>query len=261
MASETTAMPGTYVSPVGSATQVDYRGTRIDTVAKFVVITETPNADNGYESYNTTPLGVIRHELAARRIAEVLGGQVEQLVPKAVLRYGGKDTLCLLMEKKPGADHGELAEQDFKDFALFDSIIWNCDRNHGNYLCDKNGKVTGLIDHGFSFIDTELNMVMFTAVPYPLTESDKAALRQIKQDALVKRLLLPDEWSHMQKRCDLMLSTGKTIAFEEDYKKLIAYIPNEQFAFINDKIESGEYRTKSELIRAALQTLSATDSR
>jgi len=85
MSNSTSELHGRHSFTVGAAKQTDYRGNSIETVGKFVELDDRhlPEAQQvGIKLYHTTVLGTIRHELAARRVAEVIGGRVERLVPR-----------------------------------------------------------------------------------------------------------------------------------------------------------------------------------
>lgn len=132
-----------------------------------------------FEDYGTSAVEAMSNEVNAYRLAQALGGDYAELVPKTVIRhvphgFGKSGGIGSFQEEVPAVEHNpqdfheEYALQaDYRRAAIFDFISGNQDRHDYNFIVtrDTNGdKRLRLIDNSFSFPESSemVNASIFT---------------------------------------------------------------------------------------------------
>lgn len=140
--------------------------------------------ERGERPLHDFPDGIYRREIAAYRLAELLGWRI---VPPTVERDGphGPGSMQLFIEHDPGQHYFALREDDRYDeqlvrFAVFDLIANNADRKGGHLLLDEEGHVWG-IDNALCFHQHQkLRTVIWDFAGTPLSDDWIVDLRRVR---------------------------------------------------------------------------------
>jgi len=206
-----------------------------------------------FEDYRTTAVEAMSNEVNAYRLAQALGGDYAQLVPKTVIRHislgtgnnkgiGSFQEEVIATEHSPEDFHEEYKlQEDYRRAAIFDFISGNQDRHDHNFIVtrdERGDKRLRLIDNSFSFPESSemVNASIFTnnmdhhdnndGTTQPvldeeglrLHEEDRAMLESVRE--VIGQWELEGTMSFLQsrpaqKRIDLLLSQGQIMSISE----------------------------------------------
>jgi len=193
------------------------------------------------EDYGCSVWDVMRHEVAASKMAELMKFDLVPPTTYRIIKNQRNNFLATTSERKYGSsadaipiatEWRKIREENFDEAqvteaAFYDSVVGNLDRHSGNFLVKvKDGKctITGLIDHGFSFPDSNseyvnrLNVAMFNSKSRKLTDKHKDFIDKMlkSEDCLgMSDHLSADELSALRDRLELMKKLGTTLTSED----------------------------------------------